>query len=57
MKEMNGARILVNTCGVVKTGEKVLIATDKNKFQIADIIAEACIERGIEPIILSMVPR
>ena len=57
LEGMKGARILVGTCGVVKTGEKVLIATDKNKFQIADIIAEACIERGIEPIILGMVPR
>jgi len=57
MKEMKGARILANTCGVVKIGEKVLIATDKDKIQIANIIAEACIERGVDPIILSMVPR
>jgi len=57
MEEIKGARILVNTCGAVRSGEKVLIATDKNKFQIAEIIAEACIERGVEPIILSMVPR
>lgn len=54
---MKGARIIVGTCGVVRSGEKILIATDKNKSQIADIIAEACIERGVEPIILSMVPR
>ena len=54
---MKGARVIVDTCGVVRSGEKVLIATDKNKSQIAGIIAEACIERGVEPIILSMVPR
>lgn len=57
MEEMKGARIIVDTCGVVRSGEKILIATDKNKSQIAGIIAEACIERGVEPIILSMVPR
>lgn len=54
---MKGARIIVGTCGVVRSGEKILIATDKNKSQIANIIAKACIERGVEPIILSMVPR
>jgi 2,5-dihydroxypyridine 5,6-dioxygenase len=57
LKEMEGARILVSTCGTVKNGEKVLIATDSNKSQIAGIIAEACIKRGVDPIILSMVPR
>jgi len=57
VEEMKGARIIVGTCGVVKSREKILIATDKNKFQIADVIAEACIERGVEPIILSMITR
>jgi len=57
LEEMKGARILVDTCGVVRIGEKVVIATDKDKLQIADIIAEACIERGVEPIALSMIPR
>ncbi len=57
MKEMIGAGILIDTCGVVKAGEKVVIASDQGKLDIADIIAKACIERNIEPIIISMVPR
>lgn len=57
LEEMKGARILVDICGVVRIGEKVVIATDKDKLQIADIIAKACIERGVEPIVISMIPR
>lgn len=57
LEEMKGARILVDICGVVRIGEKVVIATDTDKLQIADIIAKACIERGAEPIALSMIPR
>lgn len=57
LEEMKGARILVGICGVVRIGEKVVIATDTDKLQIADIIAKACIERGTEPIALSMIPR
>ena len=57
LEEMKGARILVDNCGVVGIGEKVVIATDTDKLQIADIIAKACIERGAEPITLSMIPR
>ena len=57
LEEMKGARILVDICGVVKIGEKVVIATDTDKLQIADIIAKACIERGAEPIVISMIPR
>ena len=56
-KEMTGAGILIETCGVVKAGEKVVIATDKRKTTIASVIADACIERGIEPVILTMIPR
>jgi leucyl aminopeptidase (aminopeptidase T) len=57
LEEMKGARILVDICGVVRIGEKVVIATDTDKLQIADIITKACIERGVEPIALSMIPR
>lgn len=57
LEEMKGARILVDICGVVRIGEKVVIATDTDKLQIADIIAKACIERGAEPIVISMIPR
>jgi leucyl aminopeptidase (aminopeptidase T) len=57
LEEMKGARILVDICGVVRIGEKVVIATDKNKLQIADIIAKTCIERGAEVIVISMIPR
>ena len=57
LKEMVGAGILIDTCGAVKIGEKVVIASDRGKIKIANIIADACIERGIEPIILNMIPR
>ncbi|HDK27392.1 MAG TPA: aminopeptidase [Candidatus Atribacteria bacterium] len=56
-KEMIGAGILIDICGVVKPGEKVVIATDQEKVDIANIIAKACIIRHIEPIILNMIPR
>ncbi len=56
-EEMVGAGILIDTCGVAKVGEKVVIASDQEKIKIANVIADACIERGIEPIILNMVPR
>ena len=57
MKEMTGAGIIIDTCGVVKAGEKVVIASDQEKIDIADIIAKACLERNIEPLIISMTPR
>jgi 2,5-dihydroxypyridine 5,6-dioxygenase len=57
MKEMIGAGILIDTCGVVKAGEKVVVASDQGKIHIADIIAKACLERDIEPVIISMIPR
>ena len=57
LEEMIGAGILVDTCGAVRIGEKVVIASDRKKIKIANIIADACIERGIEPVILNMVPR
>ena len=57
LEEMKGARILVDICGAVRIAEKVVIATDKNKLHIADIIAKACIERGAEPVVISMIPR
>jgi 2,5-dihydroxypyridine 5,6-dioxygenase len=56
-REMIGAGILIDTCGVVKPGEKVVIATDQEKIDIANIIAEACLSRKIEPVIISMIPR
>jgi len=56
-EEMIGAGILIDTCGVVKVGEKVLIASDQDKITIANVIAEACVPRHIEPSILSMIPR
>ena len=48
---------MVNTCGAVRVGEKVVIATDKEKLQIANIIEKACIECGAEPIVISMIAR
>lgn len=56
-KEMNGAGILIDICGAVKYGEKVVIATDQEKIDIASILFEVCLSRKIEPIIICMVPR
>lgn len=56
-REMIGAGILLDICGVVKLGEKVVIATDQEKIDIANILFEACLSRKIEPIVIQMVPR
>jgi len=55
--EMVGAGILIDVCGVVKPREKVVIATDNEKIDIANILTKACLSRHIEPVILSMVSR
>lgn len=57
LREMIGAGILIDICGVVKSGEKVVIATDQGAKDIANIIFEACLSRKIEPIVICMVPR
>ncbi len=56
-KEMIGAGILIDICGAVKYGERVVIATDQEKLEIANIMFEACLSRRIEPILISMVSR
>ena len=57
MREAIGAGILIDTCGVVKAGEKVVIASDQEKMDIANIITKNCLESDIEPVIVNMIPR
>jgi len=60
MKEIlmtKGAKILVDVCTKVKPGDKVLIATDMVKTNIAKVLAAVVKERGAEVIISVMVPR
>lgn len=57
IQSMKGARILVDTCGVVKPGERVVIITDTNKVPIAQHVAAACWEKDAEPVMVIMLPR
>ena len=56
-KENKGANILINTCGAVKIGETVLIATDQGSIDIAEILFNACLSQNMEPTMLVMAPR
>lgn len=60
MKELTmvrGAKILVDTCANLKTGENVAIVTDMNNITIAKVLSSLVIERGAEPILFIMTPR
>jgi leucyl aminopeptidase (aminopeptidase T) len=54
---MKGATKLVETCANVKKGENVLIVTDINKLNIAEVVASAAVEKGAEVVISIMLPR
>lgn len=54
---MRGARTVVETCAGVKQGESVLIVTDTNMVEIAEVLAQAVQERDAEPIMAVMIPR
>ncbi|USS40041.1 aminopeptidase [Thermococcus aggregans] len=55
--EIEGARILVNTCGCVKPGENVVVITDTNKISIAEYIVIAAQEKNAETVLIIMSPR
>jgi 2,5-dihydroxypyridine 5,6-dioxygenase len=48
---MTGARKLVSVSADVQAGEDVLIVTDAPTRSIADVLAEAVLEKGAEPVI------
>lgn len=54
---IRGARTIVENCAGVKSGESVLIVTDTNMVEIAEVLAQAVQERDAEPIIAVMIPR
>ncbi|MBW2147348.1 MAG: aminopeptidase [Deltaproteobacteria bacterium] len=54
---MRGARTLVDMCTKIKAGENVLVVTDFEKFEIAEVVAAAANERGGEVTIAIMTPR
>jgi 2,5-dihydroxypyridine 5,6-dioxygenase len=57
IETIRGARTIVETCAGVKAGENVLIITDTNMVEIAEVLAMAVKERDAEPILAVMVPR
>ena len=57
IEELKGARILVEVCGAVKSGENVVIVTDTNKTQIAESLAGTCYALNANPVIIIMTPR
>lgn len=54
---IRGARTIVENCAGVKSGESVLVVTDTNMVEIAEVLAQAVQERDAEPIIAVMIPR
>jgi leucyl aminopeptidase (aminopeptidase T) len=54
---MKGARRLVENVTNIKEGENVVIVTDTNKVDIAEVISAAVFERGAEVVISVMTPR
>lgn len=57
IREMKGARILVDVCGAVRPNERVVIVTDTNKVAVAEHVAAACWEKDAEPVMIVMLPR
>jgi leucyl aminopeptidase (aminopeptidase T) len=57
IETIRGARTIVETCAGVKPGEIVLIITDTNMVEIAEVLAMAVRERDAEPILAIMIPR
>lgn len=54
---MKGARKLVEVCGNVQPGEKVLVLSDFEKVSIARCMAAAAHQRGAEVVMTLMAPR
>lgn len=57
IEELKGARILVEICGAIKSGEDVVIVTDTNKIQLAEYLAGMCNAFDANPVITIMTPR
>lgn len=51
------AKRAVNICAAVKRRENVLVVTDTNKVQIAEVLAKASREVGAETVVAIMNPR
>ncbi|NPV69598.1 MAG: aminopeptidase [Firmicutes bacterium] len=54
---VKGARTLVDVCAGVRPGERVVVVTDTNKVLIAEVLVSLLVERGLDPIVLVMLPR
>lgn len=52
-----GAKILVETCGNVQPGEKVLVVTDSENEEIAEFISSMCVAFNAETVVTTMTPR
>ncbi len=52
-----GADIIIDICGAVEPSERVVIATDDKKKDIAEILFRACKRKGIDPVVVSMFAR
>lgn len=55
--EMKGAKILVQTCGNVQPGERVLVVTDSENEEIAGFISSMCVAFNAETVVVTMTPR
>lgn len=53
---MRGAATVMRQCAALNPGEKVVIATDTNKFRIAEVLAAAAIAEGGIPIVVMIPP-
>lgn len=54
---LKGAKTLVDVCTRVQPGETVLVVTDFTKQNIAEAIATIALDRGAEPMVMTMKPR
>lgn len=52
-----GAKTLIDVCTKVQPGESVLVVTDFTKQSIAKAIAAVALDRGAEPMVMTMKPR
>lgn len=57
LDELKGVRVLVETCGALKPGENVVVVTDSEKKDIADLIAGMCVAYGGNTVKVCMTPR
>jgi len=55
--EIEGARILVNTCARVKPSEHVVVLTDTNEISVVEYVVAAAKEKNAETVLIVMSPR